>query len=138
MLWDTDETLSELFIDGEIRVFLPFSGRFLINSVEFTKIFRFSREFVEISWELNRLGTFVKNEAIAAFLDPYFHESGLKRLTIKSYGLSKLHHAEFQRCFIVCMKNGKNYWRHLESTKKAIGNGLCLKPYMKELFSKVG
>ena len=47
MLWDTDETLSELFIDGEIRVFLPFSGRFLINSVEFTKIFRFSREFVE-------------------------------------------------------------------------------------------
>ena len=54
MLWDTDETLSELFIDGEIRVLLPFSGRFLINSVEFTKIFRFSREFVEISLELNR------------------------------------------------------------------------------------
>ena len=49
MLWDTDETLSELFIDGEIRAFLPFSGRFLIKSVEFTKIFRFSREFVEIS-----------------------------------------------------------------------------------------
>ena len=41
-----------------------------------------------------RLGTFVKNEAIAAFLDPYFHESGLKRLTIKSYGLSKLRHAD--------------------------------------------
>ena len=44
--------------------------------------------------DVNRGGTFVKNEAIAAFLDPYFHESGLKRLTIKSYGLSKLHHAE--------------------------------------------
>lgn len=42
MLWDTDETLSELFIDGEIRAFLPFSWyTFLLDVNQYSEELKF-------------------------------------------------------------------------------------------------